>query len=388
MERFVVVALVAALGCTCEGKCEIEGIFNFGDSNTDTGGFFAAFPAERPPFGMTYFKRPAGRSSDGRVIVDFLAQAIGIPYVSPYLKSIGADFRYGANFATAASTVRLPNTSLFVTGVSPFSLAIQLNQMKQFQSDVFHLHSLSSSSSSSSSSSTKGVATPLPQGSIFKKALYTFYIGQNDFTGNLGALGISGVKQFLPQVISQIASTIKELYNIGGRTFWVLNLAPIGCYPAFLVELPHESSDLDEFGCMISYNNAVRDYNNMLKEAIQQTRISLLDASIIYVDTHSVLLDLFQHPTSYELQYGTKACCGQGGGAYNFNPQVFCGNTKLINGSTLTATACEDPTKYVSWDGIHATEAANKLVTLAILNGSIFDPPYPLSRLCDLNPIG
>uniref|UniRef100_A0A7C9B0B3 Alpha-L-fucosidase n=2 Tax=Opuntia streptacantha TaxID=393608 RepID=A0A7C9B0B3_OPUST len=139
---------------------------------------------------------------------------------------------------------------------------------------------------------------------------------------------------------------------------------------------------------MISYNNAVVDYNNMLKEAIEQTRADLPDAYVIYVDTHSVLLDLFQHPTAYGLHYGTKACCGQGGGAYNFNPQLFCGNTKQINGSTLTATACQDPGKYVSWDGIHATEAANKLVTLDILNGSIFDPPYPLSRLCDLNPIG
>ncbi|XP_021850789.1 GDSL esterase/lipase At4g01130 isoform X2 [Spinacia oleracea] len=361
----VVVFFSTSLG---ECKCEIKGIFNFGDSNTDTGGFFAAFPSERGPFGMTFFKKPVGRASDGRVIVDFLA--IGIPFVSPYLKAIGADFRHGANFATAASTVRLPNTSLFVTGVSPFSLAIQLNQLKELQSKVHD-----------------NVSTPLPSVSTFGKALYTFYIGQNDFTGNLAYIGISGVKQYLPQVISQIASAIKEVYGIGGRTFWVLNLAPIGCYPAFLVELPHESSDIDEFGCMISYNNAVRDYNEMLKKAIQQTRAVLPDASIIYVDTHSVLLDLFQHPTSYGLKYGTRACCGQGGGNYNFNPQVFCGNTKLINGSTLTATACEDPSKYVSWDGIHATEAANKIVTLAILNGSKFDPPFLLHRVCDLQRI-
>jgi len=50
---------------------------------------------------------------------------------------------------------------------------------------------------------------------------------------------------------------------------------------------------------MISYNNAVVDYNNMLKEAIEQTRADLPDAYVIYVDTHSVLLDLFQHPTAY-----------------------------------------------------------------------------------------
>ena len=79
----------------------------------------------------------------------------------------------------------------------------------------------------------------------------------------------------------------------------VLNLAPVGCYPSFLLELPHDSSDLDEFGCMVSLNNAVVDYNNMLKETLKQTRESLSDASVIYADTHTVLLELFQHPTSH-----------------------------------------------------------------------------------------
>lgn len=86
---------------------------------------------------------------------------------------------------------------------------------------------------------------------------------------------------------------------LGGRTFLVLNLAPVGCYPAFLAELPHNRSDLDAFGCMVSYNNAVVDYNNMLKAALTQTRQAIPDASVIYVDTHAVLLDLFQHPISH-----------------------------------------------------------------------------------------
>lgn len=79
----------------------------------------------------------------------------------------------------------------------------------------------------------------------------------------------------------------------------VLNLAPVGCYPAFLVELPHNSSDIDEFGCLVSYNNAVVEYNNMLKEILRQTRESLSDASVIYVDVYAVLLELFRHPTSH-----------------------------------------------------------------------------------------
>ncbi|MCD9646566.1 hypothetical protein HAX54_036502 [Datura stramonium] len=357
-----------------ESKCAFEAIFNFGDSNSDTGGFYAAFPSQGSPYGMTYFKTPVGRATDGRVIIDFLAQALGLPFVSPYLQSIGSDFRHGANFATSASTVLMPQTSLFVSGVSPFYLDVQLQQFKEFKAKVDQLQ-------------TKG-NTNLPPSDIFGKSLYTFYIGQNDFTGNLASSGISGVKQYLPQVVSKITSTIKEIYGLGGRTFLVLNLAPIGCYPAFLVQLPHESSDIDEFGCLTSYNNAVVDYNNMLKDALAQTRKDLSDANVVYADTHAVLLELFQHPTSHGLKYGTKACCGQGGGAYNFNQQVYCGNTKEINGQTLSATACEDPYNYVSWDGIHATEAANKLTADAILKDSYFDPPFSLHKFCDIQPIG
>lgn len=92
---------------------------------------------------------------------------------------------------------------------------------------------------------------------------------------------------------------LKELYGLGGRAFLVLNLAPVGCYPAFLVELSHGSSDLDEFGCAMSYNNAVVDYNYMLKETLAQTRKALSNAFLIYVDTYSVLLQLFRHPKSH-----------------------------------------------------------------------------------------
>lgn len=369
-QRLVVwMVFMAMSGLLCNSKCNFEAIFNFGDSNSDTGGFWAAFPAQSGPFGMTYFKRPAGRASDGRLIVDFFAEALGLPFLSPYLQSVGSDYRHGANYATLASTVLLPNTSLFVTGISPFSLAIQLNQMKQFKALVDEFYSPSS--------------TSLPPPDIFGKSLYMLYIGQNDFTSNLGA-STGGDKQYLLQVVSQIAGTIKELFGLGGRTFMVLNLAPVGCYPAFL---DGQSSDLDEFGCAISYNNAVVEYNNMLKTKLNQTRQALPNASVIYVDTHSLLLELIHHPTNHGFKYGTKACCGYGGGDYNYNSQVYCGNSKVINGSTVTAKACSDPNDYVSWDGIHTTEAANKFVTQAILNGSYFEPPFPIRQLCDIQPI-
>ncbi|CAI9101185.1 OLC1v1038447C1 [Oldenlandia corymbosa var. corymbosa] len=378
------ITIILSSNSKCDAKCAFEAIFNFGDSNSDTGGFFAAFPPQPSPYGMTYFNKPVGRPSDGRLYLDFLAQALGLPFVSPYLQSIGSDYKHGANFATSASTVLMPPESLFVSGTSPFYLTVQLNQMKQFKAKVEEFHSSGRHTNN------------LPQPDIFGKSLYTIYIGQNDFTSNLTSLGLQGVKQYLPQVVSQIGNTIKQLYELGGRTFMVLNLAPIGCYPTFLVELPHgnTTSDIDAYGCLIPYNNAVDEYNKMLRETLRQLRKELVNANVVYFDSNSVLLDIFQHPKSHGMKYGTKACCGHGGGAYNFNPKVWCGYSNFINGEKITAKACNDPQNYVSWDGMHLTEAANKLLTNAVLNmnnnngSSYLDPPsFSFHQFCDIRPI-
>lgn len=81
--------------------------------------------------------------------------------------------------------------------------------------------------------------------------------------------------------------------------FMVLNLAPVGCYPAFLVQLPHAGSDLDQSGCMTSYNNAVQDYNSLLKAGLEQARQELSDANLLYVVTFSMILELFKNPKSH-----------------------------------------------------------------------------------------
>ncbi|KAG6499969.1 GDSL esterase/lipase At5g45910-like [Zingiber officinale] len=85
-------------------------IFSFGDSLQDTGNFAHAFfntTVSRPPWGNTYFHRPTGRFSDGRLIIDFIAERVGLPLVQPYLA--GGDFSKGANFAFAGATALSQN---------------------------------------------------------------------------------------------------------------------------------------------------------------------------------------------------------------------------------------------------------------------------------------
>lgn len=53
-------------------ECDFPAIYNFGDSNSDTGGLSAAFGQAGSPSGQTYFHQPAGRYCDGRLIIDFI----------------------------------------------------------------------------------------------------------------------------------------------------------------------------------------------------------------------------------------------------------------------------------------------------------------------------
>ncbi|KAJ3709036.1 hypothetical protein LUZ61_012741 [Rhynchospora tenuis] len=88
-----------------------------------------------PPYGETYFHQPNGRWCDGRMIVDFIAQAYGLPTMPPSMGGNTPDyFKHGANFAVAAA--RALNNSAYkrVTGMDPpgddHSLGVQLQSFK------------------------------------------------------------------------------------------------------------------------------------------------------------------------------------------------------------------------------------------------------------------
>ena len=49
----------------------------------------------------------------------------------------------------------------------------------------------------------------LPPPDVFGKSLYTLDIGQNDFTSKVAEIGIEGVKEYFPQLASQIVETVK-----------------------------------------------------------------------------------------------------------------------------------------------------------------------------------
>lgn len=338
-------------------------VFNFGDSNSDTGNLVAGM-VERldPPHGQTYFQKPSGRFCDGRLIIDFLMDAMDIPFLNAYLESIAAPiFRKGCNFAAAGSTT-LPATA---SSVSPFSFGIQVAQFLRFKAKVQEIQA-----------KTRKYDKYLPAQDFFQKALYMFDIGQNDLAGAFYSKTLDQVLASIPTLLSVFEDGIAKLYNEGARSFWIHNTGPLGCLPQNIVKFGTDASKLDELGCVSTHNQASRLLNLQMHALCKKLQGQYQDANVTYVDIFTIKSNLLANYSRYGFEQPLMACCGYGGPPLNYDSRVPCGQTKVVNGSSVTAKGCNDTTEYINWDGIHYTEAANQYVASQILTGKYSDPPF------------
>lgn len=339
------VFLLLMLAKEVRPECRFPAIFNFGDSNSDTGGSFW------PPYGMTYFKTPSGRASDGRVALDFIAAAFGYSYLSPYYQSSSSNYYRGVNFAVSGASVIPPSSSLISLGMSPYNLDVQLDRFQQFKSMA---------------TSSSGGSSTLPQASFFDDGLYILELGQNDIAYNIGSLGFEGVKSIFPQVADGIGNGIKVLYGHGARNMLVINVGPLGCYPNSLYYFG--SSQKDGAGCITDINDGVSYLNSLIKSKVKEMQQKLSGASIIYVDSYSIKYDLISNSARNGFSQPLQACCGAGG-YYNFDPNQMCSSSTSV---------CSSPYTRISWDGVHFTEGAHKHIATKILSGSYFSSGFQL----------
>ncbi|XP_071926433.1 GDSL esterase/lipase At3g26430-like [Coffea arabica] len=346
--------------------CHFPAIFNFGDSNSDTGAVSAAFGRVPFPNGITFFGRPSGRYCDGRLIVDFLAEELEMPYLSAYLDSIGANFRHGANYAASGTTIHLTDAQLYGAGFNPLSLSVQLSQFEQFTARTRELYN---------QSKTASIINTLPDPEDFSRAIYTVDIGQNDLHFALTTMKDKQVQAFISGIIDQFSWSIENLYRNGARAFWIHNTGPIGCLPFFVIPHPPKPGNTDQNGCIISYNQVAQQFNNELRARVSRLRDQLQDASIIYVDIYSAKYSLISNAKKYGFPLPLQSCCGKIG-------IVDCGYKEMVNGTEVHGDSCNEPSTYISWDGIHYTEAANKWVASKILDGSFSEPKVSIAEAC------
>uniref|UniRef100_A0A0E0FPH9 Esterase n=1 Tax=Oryza nivara TaxID=4536 RepID=A0A0E0FPH9_ORYNI len=373
--RIVVVAVAVAafvlVGVAAEGKGEggggggvgvcFERIFSFGDSLTDTGNFLLSVPEDFPdparslPYGQTFFGRPSGRYSDGRNLLDFFAEAFGLPFVPPYLA--GGDFRQGANFAVGGATAL--NGSFFRDrGVeptwTPHSLDEQMQWFKKLLTTV-----------SSSESELNDIMT--------KSLFLVGEVGGNDYNHLIvRGKSLDELHELVPKVVGTITSAITELINLGAKKLVVPGNFPIGCVPLYLSIFPSQKEDYydEKTGCIKWLNEFTEYHNRLLQEELEKLRNLYPDVSIIYADYYGAALNIFLAPLQFGFTVPLNSCCGSDA-PYNCSPSILCGHPGSV--------VCSDPSKYTSWDGLHFTEATYKIIIQGVL-GSYANPP--LSETC------
>ncbi|KAK8490630.1 hypothetical protein V6N13_134121 [Hibiscus sabdariffa] len=351
-------------------------IFSFGDSLTDTGNLLEISVSESsrlphsafPPYGRTYFHQPTGRYCDGRLVIDFVAEALGFSLLPPFYGSKNGrwkEFQKGVNFAVAGATA-LNSSFLAEQGIhsvsTNISLGVELNSFKKL------LPSLCSPSSN---------CRELLRNSLIVMG----EIGGNDYNHPfLQGKSTEKILQLVPHVVDVITSSINELIELGAETFLVPGNFPIGCSPSLLTNFQGSSKDKYDSltGCLTWLNKFSQHHNRLLQNELEKLRNRHRDVNIIYVDYYSFTMRVYHSPEQFGFKETLKACCGMGG-PYNYDPSKSCGYLPLEQ-------CCNDPSSYINWDGIHYTEAANRWFASVVVEEMMSAIPG-LKNLCPTSAI-
>nr|XP_043626353.1 GDSL esterase/lipase At1g28600-like isoform X2 [Erigeron canadensis] len=297
-----------------------------------------------------------GRCSDGRLIIDFLAEGLGLPLVPPFVreKEIASDFvefRQGVNYAVAGATAL--NSSVLeargiVTHVTNSSLGVQLNWFKKSLPYIC----------GNISECRKFIGRSL---------ILMGEIGGNDYNiPILAGSPMDEIKPLVPLVIDRIISAVNELIEIGAQTLVVPGNFPVGCLPSYLEIYGSEKEEYDPTTrCLIRFNEFAEYHNELMQMKLNQIRDVHPNVNIIYADYYNAAMQIYRFPDKYGFTNGVlKACCG--------DSSTACG--------LASTSVCEQPDTYVSWDGIHFTEAAYRVIYNNLFQGPFTNPQF--NSLC------
>ncbi|XP_003572686.2 GDSL esterase/lipase At5g03980 [Brachypodium distachyon] len=370
----------------------ITAIYNFGDSISDTGNFIREGPVGlmehtgEPPYGSA-IGAATGRCSDGYLMIDFLAADLGLPLLSPYLDE-RADFTHGVNFAVTGATA-VDTASLQSMGVDNMphtnsSLSVQLQRFKD------HMASASNSPSEirerlASSLVMLGeiggndynyaFATNRPRHQAAAGAdddwphslYYKFYNTGQMITGAVEAMAL------VPHVVAAITGAARELLEMGATRMVIPGNFPLGCAPSYLSAVGEKDpAAYDGNGCLVGLNLFAQMHNVALQQGIRELRATYPGATIAYADYFSAYVRMLRAASGlgFDAAAATKACCGAGGGEYNFDMDRMCGATGT--------TVCERPDGYLSWDGVHLTQRVYQVMNELLYHRG-FAYPAPIN---------
>ncbi|XP_057744664.1 GDSL esterase/lipase 1-like [Arachis stenosperma] len=337
-----------------------EALFVFGDSLFDIGNnnyinTTTPYQANYPPYGITFFKYPSGRFSDGRMIPDVVAELANLPLPPPYLHPGNPDFSYGVNFASGGAGALVETAQGYV--VDLHTQVRYLKKVKEVLREKIGEEEVEA---------------------LIRRSVYLINIGSNDY-GALLDVSNSTVtflpvdkQQYVHFVIGNLTIAIKEIYELGGRKFGFLNVGYIGCSPAVRVLKNNGRTCLEELTAI------GRLHNIQLSKMLLKLNKHLNGFKYSLHDFYAAQSQVILYPSKYGFKGGSGGCCGSG----PYRGRDACGGNKGIKEYEL----CDNPNDYIFFDARHPTDKASQHFAQLIWDGNhTLNKPYNLKQLFQLS---
>ncbi|XP_024989319.1 GDSL esterase/lipase EXL3-like [Cynara cardunculus var. scolymus] len=316
----------------------VSAVIAFGDSFVDTGNnnhITTLVKADFPPYGKDFMGgKPTGRFSNGRLIADILAEALGVKgnlpaYLDPSLQT--KDLLSGVSFASAGTGYD-PLTPK-ISSVIP--LSVQLDNFKQYIGEL-----------------KRNIGEEAAQ-NLTTNSVFLLVASTNDLVLNYFGVPVRRLQYDIPAYANMLVKLaldfVQELYKLGARKIAVFSAPPVGCLPAVRTL----GGGLLR-GCKDKENEAAQLFNSMLEKQLQVLASTLPESRVGFVDFYNPLISIIENPSRYGLEVTDRGCCGTGAIEVSF----------LCNKLTPT---CYNDSKFLFWDSIHLSEEGSKIFVNLIL---------------------
>ncbi|KAF2293227.1 hypothetical protein GH714_040573 [Hevea brasiliensis] len=222
--------------------------------------------------GSTFFQHSTNRYYDGRLVIDFVAEALSLPYLPPFRRLKGKSSDHGVNFAVAGSTAIY--TKFFVKNNIRVGFPFQSIQNQIIWFNKFL-----------EKQGCKGPLSSSPQcKALLEDALiWVGELGANDYAyACMVKSSVSDDTVRKLAISSAIASMQVALLQKVMKYVVVPGLPPTGCLPLALSM--GTNNDKDDIGCVKSVNDQSSTHNAVCQAKLQHLMKQFPAATIAYLD--------------------------------------------------------------------------------------------------------